>query len=331
MQFWAIVKRTLILIFAILIVAVFIIPCLIPVPPLEGAVEPRKLADAESRFLDVEGLMIHYKQKGDSAPNLILLHGLGASLFTWHAVMGPLGKFGTVTAYDRPAFGLTERPLLENIQGDNPYSRDNQPDLLVSLMDNLGIESAILMGNSAGGAVALQTALKYPERVKALILVDPALLTLGGPPAFLQFLYRIPSIDRVGPLIMRSAANRADEFLARAFHDPLKITAQMREGYREPLRTENWDQALWEFLKAAGPLDLESRLGDLEMPTLIITGDDDQIVPTAETIKAAGMIRGAELVVIPDCGHVPQEECPQQFMQAVESFLENLNEEESND
>ncbi len=303
---------------------VFVVPFFIPIHPLKDTVDPHQLADDKSRFVEVNGLSIHYKQMGRGEPNFILLHGLGAYLFTWHRVMDDLTQFGTVTAYDRPGFGLTERPLPNEFDGRNPYSRIYQPELLDAVMKKLGIQSAVLIGNSAGGTVSVQMALRYPDRVKALILVDPALITLGGPPIYLDPLYKLPSIDRIGPLFARRAAENAQQMLDRTFHDPSKDTEAMLEGYEIPLRAKNWDWALWEFIKSAEPIDLKSHLSEIKKPVLFITGDDDHVIATDETIRAAGLVPDAKLVVIPNCGHVPQEERPDEFMVAVTDFIHDL-------
>ena len=91
---------------------------------------------------------------GQGEPVLILLHGFGASEFSWREVMEPLSTYGRVIAYDRPAFGLTERPMEGNWTGTNPYSVQGNVELLDGLMDELGVDKAILVGNSAGGGVA---------------------------------------------------------------------------------------------------------------------------------------------------------------------------------
>ena len=90
------------------------------------------------------------------------------------------------------------------------------------------------------------------------------------------------------------------------------------------MQTENWDRALWELTQASQPLNLDQRLEDLGVPVLVVTGDDDRIVPTEQSLRLAGEIPGAELAVIPACGHVPQEECPTAFLTAVEDFLARL-------
>ena len=137
-----------------LLLVVLVGPFLVPVPPLEGVVSVQSLADPDSRFMQVNGLEVHYKQFGQGEPYIILLHGFGASLFSWREVSGSLSQQGTVIAYDRPSFGLTSRPMPGDWQGESPYSTQSQVDLLFGLMDRLGVEKAILVGNSAGGSIA---------------------------------------------------------------------------------------------------------------------------------------------------------------------------------
>jgi len=133
-------------------------PFLVPVLPLERTVPPRELADPDSQFAEVDGLTVHYKTAGEGQPILVLLHGFDASIFSWREVKEPLGKLGRVIAFDRPAFGLAARPIPGECQGDTPYSPEAQADLTVELMDHLGVEKAVLVGNSASGTISVLTA-----------------------------------------------------------------------------------------------------------------------------------------------------------------------------
>jgi pimeloyl-ACP methyl ester carboxylesterase len=309
-------------------VAVVVIgPLLVPIPPLEDTVPPEQLADPDSRFIEISDLEVHFKTAGDGEPTMILLHGFGASVFSWRDVMEPLGELGTVVAYDRPAFGLTERPLSWE-EGANPYAPEAQVELVVDLLDALSVDEAVLIGNSAGGTVAANVALAHPERVRALVLVDAAIYEGGGAPAWVRPLLRTSQVDRIGPLLARRIAVRGDAFLDSAWHDPGEITAEIRAGYRKPLHAENWDRALWELTKASQQSNLSTRLRRITQPSLVITGDDDRIVPTEQSVRLAQELPRAELVVIPDCGHLPHEECPGPFLDAVRGFLGELGESE---
>jgi pimeloyl-ACP methyl ester carboxylesterase len=262
---------------------------------------------------------------GEGRPAVVLLHGFAASVFSWREVMGSLAQGHTVVAFDRPGFGLTERPLPGEWQGQNPYSAEAQADLTVALMDTLGIDRAVLIGNSAGGTVAVLTALRYPGRVQALVLVDPAIYHSGQQlPGVVRWLLGSPQARRVGPLFVRSIRNWGLEFGRSAWHDPSKITDEIWDGYTKPLQAENWDKGLYEVTLASRSLGLDKRLDEIQVPVLVITGDDDRIVPTEQSIRLAGELLDAELVVVPNCGHVPHEECPEPFLAAVSGFLAGL-------
>ena len=314
--------RTTGIILTVLALIVLIGPFLVPVPPLENTVPVEQLVDADSKFVEVNGVNVHYKTWGEGEPTFILLHGFGASLFSWREVTEPLSQLGTVIAYDRPAFGLTERPL--EWEGESPYGPPVQVDIVIGLMDELGVEKAILVGNSAGGTVSMQVALQYPKRVQALILVDAAVYAGGGAPSWSRPILKTPQMNHVGPLIARQLQAQGVEFIKTAWHDPSKITPDIFEGYQKPLQVENWDKALWQLTVASEESGLVERLAEITMPTLVITGDDDRIVPTEQSLRLADDLPNAELKVIAQSGHLPHEEKPVEFMQAVTEFLSTL-------
>lgn len=319
-------KRTMLILVGALIFIVLVGPFLIPVPPLEDTVPPEQLADPDSRFIEINGLRIHYKMMGEGEPVLVLLHGFAASLFSWREVMEPLSEVGTVIAFDRPAFGLTERPMPDEWTGQSPYTSEAQVELTVGLLDALGVQRAILVGNSAGGTVAMLTTLAHPERVQGLVLVDAAIYVSAGTPGVLRPLLNTPQMRHVGPLLVRRIRTWGEGFAHMAWHDPSKITPEIWEGYLRPLRAQNWDRALWEFTRAGRAPNLAARLPDVQVDCLVVTGDDDRIVPTAQSVRLSQELPRATLVVIPDCGHIPQEECPAPFLQAATDFVSTLGE-----
>jgi pimeloyl-ACP methyl ester carboxylesterase len=297
-------------------------PFLVPVPPLRDTVPPGQLADPDSQFIEINGLTVHMKTMGQGEPVFVLLHGFGASLFSWHVVMEPFSQHGMVIAYDRPAFGLTER--LMTWTGQNPYSPQANIDLLLGLLDYFNVQKAILVGNSAGGTVSMQFTLQHPERVQALVLVDPAVYEDGGGPSWLRPLYNTPEMNHLGPLIVRSNEKNGIDLINLAWYDPSKITPETLTGYTKPLRAINWDRALWDLAVASQPSSLPEHLSEFNLPVLVITGDTDRLVPPENSVRLAGELPNAVLAIIPNAGHVPQEEQPGLFMHAVEGFLGNL-------
>jgi len=297
-------------------------PFLIPVPPLKDTFPPKSLADDDSQFVEINGLDIHFKKMGQGEPVFMLLHGFVASLYSWHAVIDQFSQLGTVIAFDRPGFGLSEHPI--SWEGQNPYSAETQVELVIKLLDHFGVQQAILVGNSAGGTVSLQVTLEHPERVSALILVDPAIYNGGGVPRWVQPILGTPQMRHLGPLISRQILKRGRDLIKLAWHNSALLPTDMKEYYQKPFQVENWDRALWEFTLASQATGLSERLDELALPVLVITGDDDRIVPTKQSIRLAGEIPNASLVVINDAGHLPHEEQPQAFMEAVNGYLRKI-------
>jgi pimeloyl-ACP methyl ester carboxylesterase len=314
------IYRIILILLGVFAFLILIGPFLVPVPPLTNTVPVRELAEADSQFVRLLEMDVHYKEMGAGEPALILLHGFAASVYSWREVMAPLSDYGRVVAFDRPAFGFTERPL--EWSGQNPYSPEAQVELTIALMDSLGIERAVLVGNSAGGTVAVNTALTHPDRVAGLILISPAVGVGGGSPSWIRPLLQTPQMQRLGPLFVRNIQEWGLEFGRSAWHNPDLMTEEMWAGYTKPLQADNWDRGLWLLTsssRAASP-NLSARLDELDLPILLVTGDDDRIVPTARTVELADRLPGSTLLVIPACGHVAHEECPAPFLEAVETF-----------
>jgi len=278
--------------------------------------------EGRSEFVNLVDHQVHIITAGnpDSDRLIVLLHGFGASSLTWQQVLEPLGQAAYVVAFDRAAFGFTERPTSF---GDlNPYSAAGQLKVIDGLVDLYGADKeVVILGHSAGGALALGYALDYPDKVDSLILEAPAVYGTGGSPGWLNWVFSIPQIDHLGPLAVASIASSGLDLLVESYTDPSMITAEVQASYTAPLKIDGWERAFWEFNKAPRSLNLVERLDDLRAPTLIITGDDDRVVATADSIKLNGDLPGSELVIIEGAGHLPNEEKPQEFVDAVLRFL----------
>lgn len=306
----------------VVIVILLLVPLVFPFPQLSGVVDPRELGDADSQFVEVDGVTLHYKRYGSGEPVMVLLHGFASSTFSFRGIVEPLSQIGTVIVFDRPGQGLTERPIYGEWQGDNPYSLDTQPKLVMGLMDALGVDEAILIGHSAGGGVATLAALEYPGRVEGLVLIDAAIYR-GGPeyPGWVQRLLFTPQASWYGPLLLRNFATQGLDLLNRAWHDPSRIPPDAIAGYTVALRAKDWDRGLFELSRAPREAQVGPRLSEIDMPVLVVTGDDDRIVPTEESLRLAQDIAGAQVEVLQACGHVPHEECEDQFLDVTLPFL----------
>jgi pimeloyl-ACP methyl ester carboxylesterase len=164
-----------------------------------------------------------------------------------------------------------------------------------------------------------------PDAVKGLILISPAIFTTGGTASSFNWIFSIPQLDHLGPLLVSSIASSGMDLLDRSWFDKSKITDEIKAGYRAPLEIIGWEEGFWEFNRAPRTFDVKSRLGEIKIPTLLITGDTDVVVATADTEALATMIKDSSLVVIPRSGHLAQEENPIETMQAIGDYWNSLS------
>jgi len=308
-----------------LLLLAIVVPLIWPVPALTGIQTIDQLKDRDSQFINLDGIVVHYEQYGSGEPYIILLHGFGASTFTWREVIQSISKYGTVIAYDRPSSGLTDRPWKMTWDGVDPYGVEGQVQMLLKLMDAKGIQKAILIGNSAGGTIATYAAWQYPSRVQALVEVDAAIYQQGNfIPSWLNWVLYTPQAERIGPLLMRSIQKWGVDFLHSAWYDQAKITDNVLAGYEKPLHAPGWDKGLFELLRAPKPTSIVPYIKDITVPSLVISGNSDKIVPIKYSIQLATELPNTSLVVIPQCGHLPMEEQPQIFLETVIPFIQQF-------
>lgn len=320
-------RRRWVWIAAALLVVVLIGPLLIPIPQRITPWAPSALASAESAFVPLNGVNVHLLRAPAApeadGPPIVLLHGTGLSIYSWRHVQAPLAAYGEVFALDTPGFGLTERPLPPDLPSPHPYTLEGRVALLLALLDAEDISQAVLIGNSAGGQWATKFALTHPDRVAALVLVDAAVLQGGGTPSFVRPLLNTPQFNHLGPYLMRHNNPWGESFLRGLWYQPQNLPDAVVNTYQTQLRVGPWDSALWQIMQQSRPLTAAERdaLPTLTMPTLIVNGAEDTLVPPAISAELAEQLPNATLAILPDCGHLPQEECPKAFLQAVAPFL----------
>ncbi len=314
------------------ILALVIGPFLIPVTPPEGLSSPEQLAGPESQFVTIpytgtDGIDIHYMADGsvsdEEAPTFVLLHGSLFNAYTWNEVMDFFGERGRVIAYDQIPYGLSEKLVAGEWIGENPYTSDAAVDQLFLFLDDLDVDSAVLVGNSYGGVLAVEAALAEPARVEALILADAAVYVQEELPAWLM---NLPQVRRLGPLFARQLG-RSEAFVRQTYLDPERISEERMELTMVHTQVEDWDQALWEYLRiwGVGAPDAAAHIAEIQQPALVITGDSDAVVPVADSQRLHSELPNSELVILDACGHVPQEECPDAFEAAVDEWLGPIN------
>ena len=271
-----------------------------------------------SRFIDVDGVRVHYQEAGNEhAPALVLIHGFASSTLVWSRVFLKLAEAGyRVIALDLLGYGYSAKPR------NGEYTIGGQAKLLTRLLEALGIPRAIFVGSSYGGAVAATCALDYPDRVEKLILVgtvnnnrplDFTLMRLFGSPLF---------GDVVSPLLigsrrllrrrMKQVYDRhewvLDERRVDARHLPLRAAGTQRAIIRT---VRGWD---------AERISRDAHL--ITQPTLLLWGENDQEIPLADGERLHAEIPGSRLIVFLECGHLPHEEYPEAFTNVVIDFCQ---------
>jgi pimeloyl-ACP methyl ester carboxylesterase len=295
-----------------------------PDPDTGAHVDPRM--GPRGGFARLAGVHVHHEVAGDPQdPTVLLLHHFYGSTATWRHVLTDLAHDHHVAAFDRPGFGLTERPTRRAWDDGNPYTRDTSARIALGLLDELEAPDAVLIGSSAGGTVALEAYARAPERVRALVLLSPAITGDVGPPAGLRPAPRPPAARRVGPrLVRRLARNVTLERVTRSWHDPARGTAADLDAYQRPLQVEGWDRGLWEVVTAEEPPHLAGLLPQVDVPTLVVAGESDRVIAPRWNARTAAAIPGARFEVLPSCGHTPQEECPAELLALIRDFLVDL-------
>ena len=319
------ISRILAIVGAVVLALILVVPFLIPVQT-SGTATYKEVAGEGAIFASAQGIDIYFEktdfvcQEGKDCSNppvIFLMHGFGANTFSFREVTEPLSQLGDVIAYDRPGFGLSERPT--SWEGENPYGSVGQDLILDQLIAEFASgRDVILVGHSAGGTLAAQYVVDNKDSIQGLILISPAILSTGGSPSWLNWVFSIPQLDHLGPLLVSSIASSGMDLLNESWYNKDLITEEVKAGYREPLSVIGWEEGFWEFNRAPRAFDVKDRLDEITVPTLLITGDTDTVVATADTQALADMIKDSVLFVIPRSGHLAQEETPADTMKAIQ-------------
>ncbi|MCX8094989.1 MAG: alpha/beta hydrolase [Caldisericia bacterium] len=279
------------------------------------------LKDTDSKFIRIDNFNLHYKEYGNGDKTILLIHGFAASTFSFREIYTPLSKDYKVYAIDLPGFGLTERVSSKNLTF-NPYSRSGQVEVVKRFLDKIGIKKVIILGHSMGGAVASYFTIKYPEYVEKLIIEDGAILNgiMGG--GLLNFLKTPIGKFLWTPLVI-IFINQISRLKDIAYYDSSIITDEVYYQYKKVLNVKNWDKGLYEIFVSQEKINLEEKLGEINAPTLIIWGEFDKVIPLDVGYNINKLIKNSKLEIIKNCGHVPHEEKPKEFLNIMVDFIEN--------
>ena len=263
----------------------------------------------------VQGLRLRYWDAGRGAP-VVLVHGIGASLEYWRFTIGALARDNRVLAIDLPGCGFSER-------GPRVPTLAETADLMVGFLDALDLEQASFVGNSLGGLVCLETALCHPRRLDRLILSNSA--GLGHE---VSFFWRLVAVPLVGLALIElnrwlALRNKINLFYQPRGNEP-ELVARCKQWIARPDLTETIVGAARSGVNLRGQRPEIVRLGrlaELNVPTLLVWGRDDWVIPPSHGEAAQRLIPNSRFVVIDRCGHCPQLERPDAFNELAVSFL----------
>lgn len=252
-------------------------------------------------------------QQTQGQPEVVLLHGFLQSSWTWRFNLDALAQHFAVTAVCLPGFGWSDKPR------GVAYRLMAQAERVLGLCDALGIGAVHWVGNSLGGALALQLALLQPERARKLVLVNPASSDLGvfNLPLWVQHTawepaLHLPGVNRLLGLGLRHIAYAGID-VDRAFADQ----------WLAPLQTAGAKAAALTVVQHYGRdlAALEARLCDIGHPALVLWGQCDGIVPRRSVERTAKALANAQMDIFDASAHCPMEEEPQRFNRDVLAFL----------
>jgi len=270
-----------------------------------------KYTDAASEFLQVAGMGLHVRRNGPTdAPPVLLLHGFGASLLTWDPWVALLPGY-RIIRFDLPGFGLT---------GPDPtgdYSDPRSIEVIVALMDALGVRRASIVGHSMGGRIAWKFAAAQPERVDKLVLIAPDGFASPG------FEYgRAPQVPAWLNLMRYSLPRAMFRMnLAPGYADPAVVTDTLVDRYYDMMLAPGIRGAVIARMKQTVLQDPVPLLRGIRAPTLIIWGQQDAMIPSANAADYRRALPDSKLVLLAGTGHLPHEEAPSVSVEPLKAFL----------
>lgn len=278
-----------------------------------------KYANSASHFVDVPGgFHVHYEDEGDpNRPLVVLLHGFGDSYTSWEGWVRELKSKFRVISVDFPGHGLTRAP--------NGYvlSSDGLADFVDAFAATLALPKFAVAGNSMGGGAAWQLAVRHPDWLNALVLVDAAGFPNVKPPGDIPLAFKILQYP-IGRALLRNIDNRPliEGGLKTDVYDKSVITPAFVDRWAKFQRAPGHRVILMALNLRALSQATPELLGTIRVPTLILHGENDPLIEPASARKFAAAIPGAQLITYAQVGHLPQIEIPLRSAADVAAFLE---------
>lgn len=281
-------------------------------PDLPVDVLRDRYAYPESKFVTVQDMPVHYRVTGQG-PDLLLLHGTGASLHTWAGWHEQLQDSFRVISLDLPAFGLTG----PHPEGD--YSISAYVAFLEAFAKKITLDSFHLAGNSLGGLIAWSYAATHPERITKLILVDASGFPRNKPTPLAIRLARYPVVSHILRYVTPKPLFR--QTLSEVYGDPEAVAPETVDRYYQLFQRTGNRQAYIERARETHKVPT-GPLRELNVPTLILWGEQDRWIPPEHADQFDAFLPDSRVILYPGLGHVPMEEAPERTALDVRRFLQ---------
>lgn len=302
------------LLFGTVLAALFLGGCWLYTPDKPRAVLEEMYLNQASDMRIVAGAQLHVRDDGpQGAPAVILLHGFGSSLHTFEPWAQALKTDYRVVRLDLPGSGLSPPDPTDD------YTDARSIELILALMDQLGISKATLVGNSIGGRIAWNMAADHPGRVEKLVLISPDGFASPG------FAYDeaadVPAVMKAMRFTLPKSAIRPN--LAASYGDPGKLNEATVKRYHDLMLAPGGRTALLKRMEQTVLTDPATRLPLIKAPVLLLWGKKDRLIPFSNSADYTKLLPDARLVAFPELGHVPMEEDPGQSLRPLINFLED--------
>ena len=280
--------------------------------PVDEIIE--KHAYDNSEFLDLDGMKVHYRINGDTGETVVLIHGTAASLHTWEGWTKELEKTYRVVSFDLPAFGIT------GPEPNGDYTRERYLKFIDDVLNALEIDSCYMAGNSFGGYLTWSYAVKHPEKVKKIALLNSSGYPRGDQPTPVTF--RMQKLDWMEPILTRITPRAlVRKSVEIVYYDDDKVTDEKVERYHELLLREG-NRAGFMGKTQQITYDHSDEIKLVSCPTLIMWGDQDKLVNVDAAPRFHEDIPNSELLIYENMGHIPMEEIPERSVADFIAFLQ---------
>jgi len=267
---------------------------------------------SSDKLISINGLKVRYREEGlADAPTIVMIHGFTSSLESWDGLASELSGEFRIFRMDLPGHGLT------GPDHKGRYSNEQTVEFLSGFLEVLDVERPVIVGNSLGGLTAWRYASSYPEDVSALVLIAPGGFSINGvtekplkvPPMVKYYLVNAPEAG-------------VKQALSALYGNPEKIPESRFTNFRELMKTPGNGEAFVERAETFTLPEPGAKLETLKIPTLLLWGDEDIMVPAAHGEKFSSLLPDSYLVTYTGVGHIPQEEVPNRVANDIRDFLE---------